>query len=225
MTLSSSAMIHSNTGCLFNPPFLSRCLFYRLYDIQCSLLVHHEPNVFSSGQPHISDDLFGRTTMNDGCIVISPKLLKIHFLPSIEKDWKELSKTEARTLELSEGADLHQLYEEVELKVEWLHVPVRECFFVFEPTGPGVEHRISRIRNTTYAVRSWNTITNIGAELDSAELAGLTCRCWKVSVVSRDNNAEYGLNSARDWSLTVVDEDKQEATMEMFLASGSERES
>ena len=190
MELPPSAWIHTGTGCLYGPPFVSRCLLYRLYDIKLTLLIHHEPTISSATNPKSETGVMAFDT-----VVRRPEAISVHRAPSLEISLNELSKMPAISLKINNTSPWHGSLDGISLKIEPFQLPVRDMYILGNECGRNFEHQIT---NTACCVQSSARIAALGTGFKNAY------RCWKVSLFSSDTKASYDFYSARDWDLTSL---------------------
>jgi hypothetical protein len=188
-TLSSSVWIHTGTGCLYSPPFVSRCVVYRLYDISLSLLLYHDPTV-SSCVGAESDG--GEIAVNT--IWRQPEAIYVHLSPSTNNSVEKLIEEPRTRLEIDNSCSSEQSFRDIALHVEPIRLPLKDMLIV----GRGGDRVVDRrITNTAYCVRSSARLAAPGIDL------GQSFRCWKLSIFSRDKKRTYDHYSGQEWSLTA----------------------
>jgi hypothetical protein len=207
MKLSAAAWISCSSGVLFSRPFLSRCLLYRLYDVNYSLLVHHKPTV-SSSYEGMQNGVFSFT-----CVASEADAIHIHLAPSVRLKVTDLIKLPSIRLDLSKTSAGHRSLGEISIKVEPHLLPNKDMYIGGKERGSSFEQQIA---NTAYCVKGSRPAVNLGMGQEGER------QCWKVSVMSAARNQSYGLDSARDWSLTAAQlDDDCPPSMEMCLANTS----
>jgi hypothetical protein len=208
MKLSPSAWINcGGTGDLFSPPFLSRCLLFRLYDVNYSLLVYHE-QTSSCSYDGEKNGVFSFTGSQG-----KPEAIHVHLAPSTRPYAGHLIKRPSTRLDLPEFSAVQRSFGEIALKVEPFGLPGPEMHIVGRNCAGGVERQIA---NTAYCIRSSGPPVNLGKGLQGAP--GVF-KCWKISVMRHSSQECYGLDSVRDWSVKALEDDAEwPPRIEMRLA-------
>lgn len=204
------AWIHTGTGRLYGPPFVSRCLLYRLYDVSLALLIHHEPTVSSATD---TEAALGVTAFKT--VVREPSAIYVHHVRSVKGTLKGLAEAPPARLDINTTSTLRQSFGEIMLEVEPLLLPLKDMFILGSDCGRSSEYQIAR---TAYWVKGPARMARLGTG------SGGGFRCWKVSVLSGDGNTTYDFFSAHDWALAALSTEKDlQPTVEIRRAREKSR--
>lgn len=197
MRLSSTDWIQIGPGRLYGAPFVSRCLIYRIYDNDCSLLIFHEPHVSAAAHTDRKTGAFVTEA-----VVKEPDVVYVYFAPSAKTPLSRLIKLPPRLLRLSDTSSLQQSFSDITLHLESHKLPIRGAYIV---RSAGSRRHAYQVANTHYWVQGRVQVMNLGKVMPPT--AELWSRCWKVSVGNTGMNGDYDLSSSRSWSLTALDVD------------------
>ena len=187
MKLSPTAWIDWGSGSLFSPPFRSSCLLFRLYDINYSLLAHHEPTG-SCTFTGVENNVFSFKAVGGGMA----ETLHVHHAPSARHSVDDLLKLPSVELSLTGTSAFQRSFGEVALNLEPVILATEEMHMV---GGDGHDVVEQQIGDTPYSLKSPGQAFNLGNGLPG------TFPCWKVSVTNASRREPYGFDKPRDWCL------------------------
>lgn len=190
-------------GSLYSPPFVSKCLLYRLHDIDCSLLVHHEETVTSSPGKWV-----GRTFAIE-TVARVPDVIFVCHAPSAECSLAELRGTAPARISISRHASSEHSFSNVAIKVEPVELQIVDMVFVAGDNGRSVEYQIA---NTSYSVKTSARVQKMDKYSKGA------FPLWKVSVLGGGNTGPYDFFAEREWELAAMSTGELRPVLEMRLA-------
>jgi hypothetical protein len=188
--LSTSAWIYYGSGELYGPPFVTRCLFYRLHDINCSILVYHKPNVTSGPSKVIKHRFATVSHFTSVCHAVTE--VYVHYANSSTTALSKLASSTPIELKFSDDLSLQCTFGETGVILERFQLPCNEMFSAFPGRGRQFEEQIS---GTDYWVKGPVAVTNMGKELEEKTGAAseTKMRCWKLSVGDLSRRQYYDL--------------------------------
>jgi hypothetical protein len=197
--LSTSSWFFFGPGQLYGPPFMTRCLLYRLHDANCSILIYHKPNVTS--EPVAGDE--GSNVMAFKSICHAVTEVHVHYADSSTTALSKLVNSTPTQLNLSDNLSPQCAFGEIGVALERLQLNCKEMFSAFPRRGGQFEQQISE---TPYWVKGPVTVANFGKELEEkGESAQETkMRCWKLSVGDLSKKQYYDIGTSRKWSLAAL---------------------
>jgi hypothetical protein len=189
--------IFIGSGQLFASPFVSRVVLYRLYDINCSVLVYHKQLV-----SRVSSGHRGETTTFK-CVVGTAEAVQVHVAASTRQGLNDMATLPSTLVDLSDAGEARGYLGKVALSVEPFALPVSKMLIAAGDSASILKHQVD---DTSYHVSSRAPLARLGAD---AELS--TFRCWKVLVRNTITSEVYDINSTTEWSLTAltIDDDWQ----------------
>lgn len=211
MTISQSTWIYDGLGNLYGPPFVTRCLLYRLYDIDCSVLLYHERNVTRRGLVEFAYQEI--------------KEVHVHHLGSASVPLIELVGAPASKIALSKRSPAQSRVGQIMVRAERVYLKCKDMVMALPclewnrlsvdesirsaysipalraGAGYPFEHQIC---GSSYSIRS----ESVGpVEMTAAPLEANMC-CWKVSVENLSSLEGYGLGESCKWKLIALNASK-----------------
>jgi hypothetical protein len=201
MVFSKSAWIHFGAGRLYGPPFLTRCLLYRLHDINCSILVYHKPNVTSGSYVVTKKGSATITEMKSVCHAVTE--VYVHHVNSSTTALTKLVNSPPIQFNLSNTSNPRWVFGEIEVSLELLNLPCKEMFCAFPGRGRQFEQQISE---TAYWVRGPVVVDDLGKKLEqqSGTAQDTKMPCWKISMGDHSRREYYDLSTPREWGLSAL---------------------
>jgi hypothetical protein len=193
--LSDSSWIYYGPGSLYGAPFVTRCLLYRLHDIDCSILAYHEQNVFSE------PEFVGRkgdanvTHFQSTCYPVTR--ICFHQSNSSLSTREELLDLPSNHLDLSDTSNLQMSFDQARITVEHIQLSCKEMFAAFPNLNAQFEDQIS---GTDYQVKGSVVVKYMGEAAPEVKF-----RCWKLSVENLIQKKYYDTWTPLEWSLTALD--------------------
>jgi hypothetical protein len=212
--LSISSWIYYGLGNLYGSPFVTRCLLYRLHDIDCSILVYHKPNVTSGPSKVIKNEFGSIVHMTSVCHEVTE--VYVHYTNSSTVALSKLIDSSPIQLELSDKTSPRCVLGGINVILERFQLPCTEMFSAF-PSNGQFEQQISK---TPYWVKGPVAVVNMGKQLEEkTESAQETkMRCWKLSVGNLSKKEYYDIGTSRKWSLAALNiEQDWKVTSAMYL--------
>jgi hypothetical protein len=190
MMLSESSWIYYGAGNLYGSPFLTRCLLYRLHDINCSILVYHKPNVTSGTAKVIKNEFATVTHVTSVWHAVTEAY--VHHENSSTTALSKLVNSTPIELKLSDNSSPQCTFGETGVILESFQLPCNEMFSAFPGRGEQFEQRIS---GTDYWVKGPVAVHNMGKELEekTGAVSETKMRCWKLSVGDLSRRQYYDL--------------------------------
>lgn len=196
MMLSKSAWIYEGSGVLYSSPFVTRCLLYRLHDVNSSILIYHEPNVTSvDASDKTSPNIHVFHTV---CHQVNEVF--VHYVNSSVTPLKDLVHSPSIQLKLSDSLRPQCAFGEIGVKVERFHLPCKEMLAAFRGQGSRFECQISE---TPYRVRGLEvSLHKIGSK---SEMQEVQMHIWRLTIGDFSKKEYYDYSGSREWSLTALD--------------------
>jgi len=191
MKIATSDWIMAGPGSLFSFPFVSRALLYRLFDDNISVLICQDPNwMRSETYVDIRGESWNFTMKNNDTKAFA------YLGPTAFSGINDLVKQPG--IEFALPATDRRVFEfprvSITLEPCLLHPDGLIASFAQE------EHCEVRIEDSHYSVESHITLKRVGgfapANLEAVPYS-------RIAIVSKDVNAEYGINSNLRWSLSA----------------------
>jgi hypothetical protein len=208
--LSRSSWFYFGPGNLYGAPFVTRCLLYRLHDINCSVLIYHEQNVTA----RVIESKEGPKVRRFESVCHAVTEVYVHYANSSTVALSKLLNSQPIQLPLSDNTSPQCKFGETGVMLERLQLPCKEMFSAFPGRGRQFEEQISE---TPYWVKGPVAVDNLGKKLEEeGELAQM--RCWKISVGDLSRERYYDITEPGNWNLTAmyVEEDWKVASA-MYL--------
>ncbi len=194
MRLSPSQWIYVGAGSLYSTPFLCRCLLYRLYDIDSSLLIYHVKRVSSvSRTPKNIGNNTGDLDMHPN-IIKEPRTVMVHFAPSTNISLDKLLRIQPISFDLPTSASASHQIGNVMVDLKPWRLPVTEAVLL-DVRGSQIFE--SQIADTAYWVQSPAPLVHMGRRLPKKDMNGL---CWKITIANTATNGIYTIDSSSDWT-------------------------
>ena len=192
MKLSSKDWIYLWEGRLYAPPFVTRCLLYKINDPKSSLLVHHIPNVSpgSYSDSNVEPMKFTATENEVDDVYV-------HFALSNTISLKDIVNISPTRFKLSKSAPIRQSFGGLSLEIQKWQLGGNEMFGIGVPNGSNHEYRIE---NTPFQVQSPVPIVGLSQNFPNADAF---CQLWKISIVNLADNKAYDVNCQKNWSVTA----------------------
>jgi hypothetical protein len=213
--LSTSAWIYYGPGELYGSPFVTRCLLYRLHDINCSILVYHKPNVTSGPSKVIKHKFATVTHLTSVCHAVTE--VYVHYANSSTTALSKPVNSMPIELKLSDNLSPQCTFGGTTVILKRIQLPCNEMFSAFPGRGRLFEQQIS---GTDYWVKGPVAVVDMGKELEEKTGAASEAkmRLWKLSVGDPSRRQYYDLSTAREWGLSALDvEEAWKVVSAMYL--------
>jgi len=200
MELSTSDWIYHGPGELSSGVFLSRFLLFRVYELNCSVLVYHEPAV--------AGRFVDRMPLTMSYIVTRPEAIYVHFASGSRTTLDELKTVEPHRMTLSQDKPVEHVIGNLGIQAKPHGLSADGMVSFGWERNSTIEYPIA---NSAYCIQSQVPLLALGKQVpaDDARL-----KCWKV--ILKSENGPYDLISSRDWSLSAFDiEDDSQPTFTM----------
>jgi hypothetical protein len=207
LELSRDDCIYVGIGSLYGAPFLCSHLIYRLFDLNCALLIYHE--AVSGGATVNSCD-------NVSLIATSVRpVTSIHVhcsFKSASADFADLLNLPSTRVSLTANNPATADFNDLSIQIEPFVLPFTEkLIMACEPFPP----REFRIAQSAFHVNGPLDVSSWPAKVQAGNLKQ---RCWKLLVNFTKHKTSYNLKSECDWSLTALDVDEcSRPTLEVTL--------
>jgi hypothetical protein len=197
LSLAVTDWVYVGPGGLYSPPFVSRILLYRLRDLGCSILIHHENNVRSS----IHDDADGRESICEA-VVHSLDAAEVRFVSSATESLGGLLKVPSTVITVSGSRAAQQTFGKVTVFVERYNLRIGGMHDLAAGSRPYYEYHIA---TTPYSIVSPLPLVGLGRQFAGAN----GCfECYRVRLGVRGQTERHDLHCHHDWTLTALKVDE-----------------
>ena len=207
MVLSESDVILVGIGHLYGPPFLSRFLLYRLFDINRTVLICHK----STNEVATNSNYFTHASTVVQCGL--PTKVYVHFcVESANATLEELLRLPANEISIKKNGTSYQRYNSLTISIEdsyWESTEKQVMVF------RGLYQESVRLEQSEFCVSG---PLHIARTPEKVVLAKMKSHCLKVYVSDSSSGINYNLHKNGNWELTALDmEDEGQPSFEVNL--------
>lgn len=195
MKLSRFDWIIVGPGYLYNAPFVSQHLLYRLYNLDCSLLFSVEAEAVSTTKID-ADTRTARTRTETQ----KPKNAYLHFSTSAETSLAELCKIPPLQISLLKTTERKWRLGCLIVSLEPWQLPSKRGLFLTDPSESYSSHKID---GTFYAVKTPGPLVR-APDLARETLDEVIYSCCKVSILNEKDGRLYDYDANLEWSLAAL---------------------